>query len=205
MAFKDAPKCTAHKTNGDPCPQPAMIGQSVCQSHGGKSKQALAKAQERIKEQQAEKALVKFKGLAGERLQIPYTQAMLWMVEETAQNVLFYQDQIRQLRQGKGAKNEAGEWEEGLYRYIPEVGDMEHLWVRKYDQERDRLFKMAIECAKYGLEEKVIELRQKEAEAYMQAQIASWDALGLNAEQRQLAANSIQGSLRKFRVIEGTG
>ena len=182
-----------------------MRGQRVCSVHGGKSPRALKAAAERIKEREAEKALAKFKGLAGERLKIPYTEAMLWMVEETAQNVLFYQDQIRQLRQGRGAKNEAGEWEEGLYRFIPEVGDMEHIWVRKYDQERDRLFKMAIECAKYGLEEKVIELRQAEAEAYMQAQIASWDALGLNAEQRQLAANSIQGSLRKFRLVEGTG
>lgn len=204
MAFKDAPKCTAHKTNGEPCPQPAMTGQKVCQSHGGKAKQNLKKGKERKAEQEASKALEKHKAsLGGSRLGISNVDAMLWMLEEAAQNVLFYQDQVRLLKQGKGGKNDEGEFEDGLYSFIPMVGDVEHVMVKKYDQERDRLFKIAADCSKIGIEARRVEIVQEQAEILIKAQIAGWDAVGLDAAQRDVANKAVVGALRDFKVIEG--
>lgn len=203
MAFKDAPRCTAHKTNGDPCPQPAMTGQKICQSHGGKAKQNLAKGKERKAEIEATKALERHKSTLGSaRLGISNVDAMLWMLEEAAQNVLFYQDQVRLLKQGKGGKNAEGEFEDGLYSFIPMVGDVEHVMVKKYDQERDRLFKIAADCAKIGLEAKRVEIVQEQAEILMKIQIAGWDAVGLDASQRDIANKAVIGALRDFKLIQ---
>ncbi len=48
------PKCIGHKRSGAPCGQKRMNGQLVCRMHGGSSPQALAKAEERMAEAQAE-------------------------------------------------------------------------------------------------------------------------------------------------------
>lgn len=41
-------KCSARKTNGDPCGNYPLAGQRVCRFHGGATKAARAKAKERI-------------------------------------------------------------------------------------------------------------------------------------------------------------
>lgn len=43
-------KCKAHNQRGEPCGARALIGQRVCHYHGGKSPQALRKAEDRMKE-----------------------------------------------------------------------------------------------------------------------------------------------------------
>jgi hypothetical protein len=44
------PRCGRHaKLTGQPCRNYAMYGQSVCRLHGGKSPQALAKAEDRLR------------------------------------------------------------------------------------------------------------------------------------------------------------
>ena len=181
-----------------------MTGQKVCQSHGGKAKQNLAKGKERKAEQEASKALEKHKAtLGGARLGISNIDAMLWMLEEAAQNVLFYQDQVRLLKQGRGEKNAEGEYEPGLYSFVPMVGDVEHVMVKKYDQERDRLFKIAADCTKIGIEARKVEIVQEQAEIFIKAQIAGWDALNLNASQRDVANKAVVGALRDFKLIQG--
>jgi len=50
MAFKDAPQCQAHTTQGKPCGNPAIRGLKVCRSHGGNTKNARAAARRNILE-----------------------------------------------------------------------------------------------------------------------------------------------------------
>jgi len=46
---RDPRKCSAtSKRSGKPCERWSMAGQTVCMMHGGKSKQALGKAEERV-------------------------------------------------------------------------------------------------------------------------------------------------------------
>lgn len=45
---RQAKHCTAHKTNGDPCPNWAVRGASVCSAHGGRAPQVRAAAEERL-------------------------------------------------------------------------------------------------------------------------------------------------------------
>jgi hypothetical protein len=41
-------RCTARRTNGDPCKNAPLAGMKVCRVHGGSSPQAKSKAAERI-------------------------------------------------------------------------------------------------------------------------------------------------------------
>ena len=57
---RHARKCTAtSKRSGKPCERWSMVGQQVCMMHGGKSQQALAKAEEAV-----QLAELKLRGLA---------------------------------------------------------------------------------------------------------------------------------------------
>ena len=57
---RDPRKCSARsKRSGKPCERWSMVGQRVCMIHGGKSKQALDKAQQMV-----ELAELKLRGLA---------------------------------------------------------------------------------------------------------------------------------------------
>jgi len=56
---RDPRKCTAHSQSGKPCEKFSMTGQAVCGTHGGRSPQAMAKAQRMV-----ELAELKLRGLA---------------------------------------------------------------------------------------------------------------------------------------------
>ena len=56
---RDPRKCSAHSQSGKPCENFSMTGQAVCGTHGGRSPQAMAKAQRMI-----ELAELKLRGLA---------------------------------------------------------------------------------------------------------------------------------------------
>jgi hypothetical protein len=57
---RDSRKCSARsKRSGKPCERWSMVGQTVCMMHGGKSQQALEKA-----EQMIELAELRIRGLA---------------------------------------------------------------------------------------------------------------------------------------------
>jgi hypothetical protein len=52
-------RCTAHKNNGDPCPNWAMLGQQICHTHGGGSPQARHAAAVRLTKAAALKQLAR--------------------------------------------------------------------------------------------------------------------------------------------------
>lgn len=52
-------KCRGHKPDGSPCGQWARRGGLVCNSHGGRAKQVVAKAAERVATEQARAAIRK--------------------------------------------------------------------------------------------------------------------------------------------------
>lgn len=49
MRVRTRQRCTAHKTNGQPCKQWAIHGARVCRSHGGAAPQVKRAAEERIR------------------------------------------------------------------------------------------------------------------------------------------------------------
>ena len=58
---RDRRKCSARsKRSGKPCERWSMVGQTVCAMHGGRSKQAMAKAAQAV-----ELAELRLRGLAG--------------------------------------------------------------------------------------------------------------------------------------------
>jgi hypothetical protein len=66
-------RCSAHRRDGEPCTQRPMHGQRVCKMHGGLTPGAVEKAEERLAEAGAQKAIASlWPGLAGaERVKDP--------------------------------------------------------------------------------------------------------------------------------------
>jgi len=59
------PRCNGTTRKKKPCTNPPVHGATVCRMHGGAAPQVIAKAQERIAEQQARKALGKLEDILG--------------------------------------------------------------------------------------------------------------------------------------------
>jgi HEPN domain-containing protein len=59
IGFQGGRGCSAHKTNGQPCPRYPIKGGLVCPRHGGSAKNVKAVATLRVEEQKAKALLVK--------------------------------------------------------------------------------------------------------------------------------------------------
>ena len=61
---RQAIRCKAHRTDGQPCTAYAVNGATVCAIHGGRSPQVKAAAERRLLEERAQRELVRFSDAA---------------------------------------------------------------------------------------------------------------------------------------------
>lgn len=139
-------RCNATNRQGEPCKRAAELGTDVCHWHGGKAPQTLAVAEKRQKEERAARAAE----LLGLPIDIDPHSALLEELRRVAGLVAWLQGQIE--AQGVDRITEA-----------TIQGRKPSVWYRMWMNERDRLTKVATECAKAGVEERRVSIVEENA------------------------------------------
>ncbi len=182
------------KRTGRQCSNTAIAGALVCRVHGGSAPQVKAKAAARIAEHQAR--------LAAEKLAVPIDttpeQALIDEVKRAAGMVAFYQARIEEIDQddrdslvwGKTKEDLSGEFPGPIYEATPNV------WLQLWNQERDRLTRVATAAIKAGIEERRVKLAEQEGALVAAVIRRILDQLGLTPEQTALVPIVVPKELR---------
>lgn len=203
------PRCQAHrKSDGLPCTQRAMHGQAVCKVHGGMAKQNRAAAARRLAEAQASTA-VRTLGL---RVDVSPAEALLDEVQWTAGHVLWLRGKVQEL---DGDMIVSGEDDQArrdpLVWGTTEVRDTQggeypgtttvakaapSVWYVLYTQERAHLVTVCSAALKAGVEERRVQLAEKQGELVAQVIRGVLDDLGLTPEQEERVGLVVPARLR---------
>ena len=153
--------CGATNRAGEPCKRLAEHGTSVCHFHGAKAPQVAAKGEERLAEQKAQRAAQ----LLGIPIEIDPHSALLNELHRTAGLVQFLAEQIENdrsvMKVDSNGNRQATEW------------------FRLWQQERDRLVKVADTCARAGVEERRVALIEDQGRLMSQLLRAVLSELGV--------------------------
>lgn len=189
------------KSTGLQCSSMAMTGQNVCQMHGGKAPQNLAKAKERITEQRAAAIVATY----GRKIETTATEALLDEVQWTAGHVAWLRERVQEI-EGQAAitgtdpehplvwgvtRQKAGGEDQGT---TEEAAP--NVWLRLYQQERTHLVKVCAEAIKAGIEERKIQLAEQQGALVAQAIRKILGDLQLTAEQQARVPEVVPRHLR---------
>lgn len=168
-------RCTAHKTNGNPCGQhPTVGGSGVCTRTHGNAPQVRAAAARRLALGRARAELEREGRLGGGTIDVDPADAMLAMVREAAFNVAVLRDMVATLSTEPLAAMGDDETTvmvssvsavAGLMGSTSKVMEAApHVWVNMYDAERERLVKWSKACRDAGVDEAVVRLEERRAD-----------------------------------------
>lgn len=200
-------KCSARRSDGEPCAKWAIRGGSVCNTHGGSAPAVRAKAAERL-EQQRQRAAAARLGCPSE---VDPADALLALIYEAAGNVEFYRSLVAELPTHPAADSPVpdGEggvtWqrgEPGIYGRtyhqsgIPTGEAKPHVLVTLYDAERDRLAQLTATALKLGLDERRVRLAEADARRLFTAVSAALHRAALTGEQQEAFRAALAAELR---------
>lgn len=155
------PLCSATNREGEPCKRMAEHGTAVCHYHGAKAPQVHNKGIERQKEEKAARAAQ----LLGIPVEIDPHSALLNELHRTAGLVEWVQEQIH------NDQNAMVTNQDGTKQLTP--------WFRLWQQERDRLTKVAESCARAGVEERRVAIIEDQGRLMSQLLRAVLSELGV--------------------------
>lgn len=181
-------RCTAKsKSTGDRCKRQAIAGGTVCRTHGGKAPQVAEAARRRLMAAEAGEQLARL-GVTIETTPVEVLEAMLY---EAAGNVTV----LRHLAADLGLDVYGDLYHENG---SPSGRALPHVLVVMYNDERDRLAKLAEACFKLGLDERRVRLAEAQVERFLTAVTAAVTDAGLGADQaarfKQALAERLRGA-----------
>lgn len=190
--------CAAHNRAGNPCGQKRQPGQRVCHLHGGKSPQAIAAADERLRQRELEQAVETF----GLPVEIDHHTALLQELHRTAGAVAWLGTIVAGLEQGdvvwgqtrlKVGGEDAGATFEAVT----------NAWVAEWRRERQHLVAVAAACAKAGIEERRQALAESQGQLLARVVQAVLAGLNLSAEQEALVPVVVPAAFREIAAGGG--
>jgi hypothetical protein len=177
-------RCSARRSNGEPCGNHPMRGQSVCGKHGGRSPQAKAAAERRQLEADVSRLLAELDvapvgdPLAG-LLQLA-GQVLAW--QEATAGLVNSLESIR-YRGANGAEQLRAE-------------------VALYERAMDRAATVLGAIARLNIEERLARVSEQQAEAVIGAIEAGLVAAGVPGERMADARRAV---VRHLRLVEAVG
>jgi len=190
-------RCAGHNRAGRPCRQQRQPGQRVCHLHGGRSPQAIAAADERLRLAEAQRALEAF----GVPVVVDPHTALLQELHRTAGAVAWLGAQVQ------GLETEELVW--GVTR--EKTGGDDHgttreskpnAWYVLWAAERKHLTEVAAACVKAGIEERRVRLAEDQGRLLASVVEQVLEGLNLSEEQRGLVPRVVPAA---FRAIEASG
>lgn len=184
-------QCVANaKSTGERCTRYAMTGGTVCPQHGGKAPQVRASARRRRETEEANRALARL-GQPVETAPLEALELLLW---EANGNVAVLRILVAGLPAEAGA--------DGIYaRTYHQTGEptgeaKPHVLVVMYNEERDRLAKLAAECVKLGIDERRVRLVESQARNVFDSIAKAMVAIP--AEHREVFRVALAAELREI-------
>ena len=197
------PRCSAHRSNGEPCKAYAVRGATVCVTHGGAAPRVREAAARRVAE---EKAAAKMRLFAAP-VDIDPAQALLELVQWTAGEVRYWRGVVEQIAQDDGRdlawgkiKAETGIGPEGpvdttTYAAEPPVE------YRMLTDAQDRLAKYAAAALRAGVQERQIKLAEDQGVLVAQVIRRILDRLDLAEWQAELVPTVVPEELRALASV----
>lgn len=196
------PRCWSRaKGSGGQCRKWAMQGQNVCELHGGRAPQSIAKAKERIAEAKAKRLVA----IYGCKIETTATAALLDEVQWTAGHVAWLRERVQQLEgdalvdEGNGqhpliwgvTREKTGGEDYGItYEAEPNV------WLKLYQAERTHLAKVCEAAIRAGIEERRVRLAESQGALVAEAIRAILKDLNLTDDQQARVSEVVPRHLR---------
>lgn len=172
------PRCSARRSDGGPCGNRPMRGQAVCRKHGGASPQAKAAAVRRQVEVEARQVLAEL-GVS------PVADPLAALLKLGGQ-VIAWQEATAALVNRLDTIRYAGA--NGAEQLRAEV--------QLYERSMDRAVTVLSAIARLNIDERLVQVSERQADALIGALNAGLAALGISGEQANVARRAAARHLR---------
>lgn len=187
-------KCTAKRTDGEPCKAWAVTGLKVCRVHGASSPRSKAKRARAVAEEKAAKSMRLFAA----PVDIDPARALVELVQWTAGEVAYWREQVRALAEttpealtwGITREKQGGEDHGTTLESKPNVAYL------MLTDAQDRLAKYAAAALKAGVEERRVKLAEDQGELVARVIRSILDQLNLTSEQQARVPEVVPAQLR---------
>lgn len=184
MRTRQARRCSAQsKRTGERCKRFAPPGGFVCNLHGGKSPQAIAKAQKRVALERAGKAVAKL----GAPVHVDPDTALSDLLAEVNALAAFFREQVDSLAA------------EGVGRMLNPIDGKAHAFLGLYGEYLDRTMRVAKVINESGINERRVRLAEAEANLIAQFVRGFCADVGLNIGDRHV----IDAYTKNLRLVAG--
>lgn len=193
-----APQCKATSRSGNRCKRRPIPGGMVCAMHGGKAPQVVAAAEQRL---QARQALLAAEAFGLPREVDPHS-ALLEELHRCAGAVQWLGAIVADLDKddvvwGRVKETHGTQLEKGAENGTTYAAQT-NAFVRLWQEERDRLAKVAKTCVDVGIEERRVRLAESAGQQLAAVIRSVLDQLLLTDEQRSLALQVVPNELRRL-------
>lgn len=177
---------------GEPCTNPPMQGQTKCHAHGGRAKQAKAKAARRVAEAKAEHLMRRFGG----PIDTTPTEALLDTVKWTAGYVAWLREKVADARTDTDLVWGKTRWKSGGEDRGTTYAAGASTWLSLLGEWSDRLVVVCREAIKAGIEERRVRLAEQQGQLVADVIRKILADLNLTAEQEAMVGDVVPRHLR---------
>lgn len=193
LTHRGGPACTGHRSDGSPCRKDPKHEQKVCGSHGGRAPQAIRAANLRIAEREARRCMEAY----GRPIETTATEALLNEVCRTAGHVEYLAQKVSELEENELIWGTTRVKEGGQDGGTTQEAEA-HMWLKLYQQERDRLVRVCDVAIRSGIEERYVKLAENQGQMIADAIRAILGDLNLTPEQHKAALKVVPLRLRQL-------